>query len=72
MGYIESFFNISPDDGSGTLEVVIVSALCATLIMAAVTVINARRKAALIRQSCQPYRLPSAEHQLVSPCPPAS
>ena len=32
MDFIESLFNVSPDDGSGTLEVVILSALCAILI----------------------------------------
>ncbi len=71
MGFIESLFNVSPDDGSGMLEVMVVSALSATLIMFSVTLINARRKAAPMRQSCNAYQLPS-EHQLVPPVPPAS
>lgn len=44
MNFIEALFHVSPDDGSGTLEVMILSALCAALMMLAVIIINVRPK----------------------------
>jgi hypothetical protein len=68
MDFIESLFHVSPDDGSGSLEVMILNALCATLIMLAVALIRVRagkrrsqpRSAAALNASARPLSSRSA------------
>jgi hypothetical protein len=51
VDFIEVLFDISPDDGSGTLEVMILGALCAILITLDLSIVFGRFRRPLRKAS---------------------